>query len=292
LSAKTYTTQPFVTEGISFPESPNWWDGRLWFVDMFVQRICFADEDGSVTTVAEVPSFAGGLGRLPNGDIVVVSKEERRLMRLPAGSSTLEEYVDLTDVTEGMVNDIYVNDEGGIYVGNYGAADTSGRETRELELPVLPTHLVYVDPDGNARRVGPEIHMPNGTVERSDGTLVVAASYGNRLHELKVEPDGDLIDAGILVELDESVMPDGICIDAEGGVWVCSPEAGSDAVRFDTDGEVTARIEKVGATACRLGGADGRTLFLLGATADDLADIREGRSRGYVRTATVDVPAP
>ena len=47
------------------------------------------DEDGNAETIVEVPQRPSGLGWLPDGRLLVVSMQDRRLMRLdPVGSSS------------------------------------------------------------------------------------------------------------------------------------------------------------------------------------------------------------
>ena len=62
-------------------------------------------------------------------------------------------------------------------------------------------------------------------------------------------------------------FPDGIAIDEDDGVWLASP-AFDRFIRVIAGGEVTATIDTPGrhAIACEVGGADGRTLFMLTAT--------------------------
>ena len=61
--------------------------------------------------------------------------------------------------------------------------------------------------------------------------------------------------------------PDGIALDAEGGVWA-SMTLAHQFERIVDGGTVTDRIDMAGRTAiaCALGGPEGRTLFLLSST--------------------------
>ena len=57
-------------------------------------------------------------------------------------------------------------------------------------------------------------------------------------------------------------VPDGICLDAEGAVWIADPLHNA-VVRVADGGEVLdRRHDRQGAFACELGGDDGRTLFV------------------------------
>ena len=65
-----------------------------------------------------------------------------------------------------------------------------------------------------------------------------------------------------------SVAPDGICLDAEGALWVADG-LGNRALRVRPGGEIVAEVSTgdTGVYATALGGDDGHTLFLCTAPA-------------------------
>jgi sugar lactone lactonase YvrE len=84
--------------------------------------------------------------------------------------------------------------------------------------------------------------------------------------------------------------PDGLALDAEGGIWAGYPLA-REFRRVLPGGEVTDRIstgERM-AIACVLGDDDRRTLFLLSA-ADWSAKALHGKRTGIVEKVRVRVP--
>jgi len=125
------------------------------------------------------------------------------------------------------------------------------------------TVLVYVAPDGTARAVAGDLQFPNGAVITPDGgTLIVAETYGRRLTAFDIAADGSLQRRRVWAELGK-LAPDGICLDAEGAIWVASPRS-NEFVRVLEGGGITERIAcDRAAIACALGGDDGRRLFLL-----------------------------
>jgi len=86
----------------------------------------------------------------------------------------------------------------------------------------------------------------------------------------------------------EGALPDGIALDAEGGVWVASPISGA-CLRVVEGGKVTDKIEVENqAFACTLGGPDRKTLFI--ATAKDSHPVSSRQSRtGRIETIQVKV---
>ena len=84
--------------------------------------------------------------------------------------------------------------------------------------------------------------------------------------------------------------PDGICLDAEGAVWVADP-IGARVFRVAEGGDVTDSIAFDGVipVACVLGGDDRRTLFMCVA-ADWKRDIVTASRTGRIDACTVRVP--
>jgi sugar lactone lactonase YvrE len=258
--SRAVMTSPFLLEpfisGLAFPESPRWHEGALWFSDFYDRRVCRVGSDGRIETIVEVPGQPSGLGWLPDGRLLVVSMNDRRLLRLDAGG--LVEAADLSALAPAPCNDMLVDGRGRAYVGNFGF-DLQHR------APFAAAPLILVESGGRAHVVADDMHFPNGMVVTPDGrTLIVAESYGQRLTAFDVMEDGSLACRRVWAQLEgKGVGPDGICLDAQGAVWMASPVT-REVLRVLEGGEVTHRIPTAGqAVACMLGGADRRTLFVL-----------------------------
>jgi sugar lactone lactonase YvrE len=116
----------------------------------------------------------------------------------------------------------------------------------------------------------------------------VGESFGARLTAFDVASDGSLSNRRVWAQLDKAV-PDGICLDAEGAVWVASPMSG-EVLRVREGGEVTERIRvATQAIACMLGGPRRTTLFVC--TSESLMgdDCRAKRS-AKIEVVEVEVP--
>jgi sugar lactone lactonase YvrE len=269
-----------VLTGLSFPEGPRWRDGRVWFSDFYTHRVIAVAPDGRAETIAEVPQQPSGLGWTPDGTLLVVSMLDRRLLRLKNGK--LEVVADLAAHAGGPCNDMVVDATGRAYVGNFGFDRHRGEAPRA-------TCLIRVDPDGRVTRAAEDMHFPNGSIITPDGkTLIVAETIAHRLTAFDIAADGTLANRRVFAAID-GCFPDGICLDAEGAVWVTDAR-GHRILRVFAGGRI-ARTISMGerhAFACMLGGADRKTLYLCTCTASgpDVAAAREGR----IERIAVDVP--
>ena len=136
---------------------------------------------------------------------------DRRVLRFDG--KALHLYADLSALATGLCNDMVVDAAGRAYVGNFGY-------DRHNDAPPRDTRIIRVDPDGRAASVGDELIFPNGMVITPDGrTLIVAETFAHRLTAFDVGADGALANRRLFAALD-GVFPDGICLDAEGAVWV------------------------------------------------------------------------
>ncbi|MBW2314853.1 MAG: SMP-30/gluconolactonase/LRE family protein [Deltaproteobacteria bacterium] len=270
-------------DGLAFAEGPRWRDGKLWFSDMHQDVVMTVDLDGKNERIVDVPEQPSGLGWLPDGRMLVVSMKDRRLLRLdPEG---LVEVADLSAHATWHCNDMVVDEAGRAYVGNFGSEIHGGSDgTPE------PTVLCRVDPDGTVAVAARDLMFPNGTVITPDGhTLIVGETFAARLTAFDLDPStGDLSNRRVWAPL-RGAVPDGICLDAEGAIWVASPVS-REVQRVAEGGEVLDRVKVENqAYACMLGGDDGQTLFVCTA-ADSDPGICRATPTGRIEIARVDAP--
>ena len=291
------TPPPFtlLLDGGAFFESPRWRDGRLWVSDFFGHRVLAVDPDGHAQTVVEVPGQPSGLGWLPDGRLLVVSMRDRRVLRRE-GDGTLVLHAELSRFAGGPCNDMVVDGQGRAWVGNFGFDLAGGGTPRS-------TVLVRVAADGGVEVVAEHLWFPNGSVVTPDGTtLIVGESYAARLSAFTIQPDGALADRRVWARFERSpapagaldppppVAPDGCCLDAEGARRVADA-SGRRVLRVREGGAIVQQIatDPMGAYACMLGGADGRTLFVCVAPGYDEQACRAARA-SQVWAMRVEVP--
>ena len=245
--------RPFLT-GLAFPESPRWHDGALWFSDFYTHEVQRVDMMGHRSTVVTVHGQPSGLGWLPDGRLMLVSMTDRKLMRLDG--SQLTQVADLSELAPFHCNDMVVDAKGRAYVGNFGF-DFAARHAPRA------TGLILVHPDGQSRVVASDLLFPNGAVITPDQrTLIIAESFGSRLTAFDIASDGSLSQRRVWAAL-VNAAPDGICLDAEGAIWLASPTS-REVLRVLEGGKVTHRVATQGqAVACMLGGPQRCTLFVL-----------------------------
>ena len=272
--------EPFIG-GVDFGEGPRWHDGRLWFSDFYQHAVKAAAPDGSVEIVVEVPGQPSGLGWMPNGDLLVVSMLDRRVMRYDGAG--LREHADLSPIATAHCNDMTVDAHGRAYVGNFGF-DLHGGED------VCPATLALVQPDGSVEAAADNLLFPNGAVITPDGaTFIVGESFAGQFTAFDITADGRLENRRLWAAV-PGTIPDGCCLDAEGGIWYADA-VGRAAQRVTEGGDITHRVEtELHCFAVMLGGDDARTLFLVTAPGSHPDEV-QGLGQGRIETVTVEIPA-
>ncbi|MFI5953902.1 SMP-30/gluconolactonase/LRE family protein [Cryptosporangium sp. NPDC051539] len=241
-------------DGLRFAESPRWRGDRLWFSDIFADRVMTVDGSGRAEVVVDV-ARPSGLGFLPDGRLLIVTLAEPSVLRLePTGDVVV--HADLSGLAVGGLNDMVVDAQGRAYVGSMGThASTAPRPVDADGVVIL------VEPDGRARVVADRLDAPNGPVLLDDGrTYVVAEFPAQRLTAFDRAPDGSLSGRRLWADL-APASADGIAADPAGGIWCASPWT-SDCRRVVEGGEVVDVVDFSGRMplACAVGGG---TLFVL-----------------------------
>jgi sugar lactone lactonase YvrE len=274
-----------VMEGLAFGEGPRWHEGRLFFSDQHAHQVLALDPSGTVEEIVRVEQQPSGLGWTPEGRLLIVSMLDRRLVcfdKERSDGARLTEVADLSSLATFHCNDMVVDTDGRAYVGNFGFDLDAGERPR-------PANIVLVEPDGSARVAADDLMFPNGTVITPDGrTLIVAETAASRLTAFTIEADGSLADRRVWAQL-VGAVPDGICLDAEGAIWMACPIT-SRCLRVAEGGEILEEIATgQAAFACMLGGHDRRTLYICTSVLDGSA-VTVARRPGRILARGVDVP--
>lgn len=234
--------------------------GNLWFTDAQRGTVHRADLDGRVTTVIENRSV-GGLVFHANGGIILSG---------PNVAHWKEGAFQILLQRDGVssFNDLHTDAAGCIYVGSIRATDLSN-------LRVAPTatgELYRIETDGHVTELYDNVGVSNGIGLSPDGRMlyhVDTTSRGLWVH--KIGDTGELFDrTHIGAELFKKGLPDGMCVDAQGNLWVAHV-AGYRVVKMDPQGTFLDQIEVPAraVTSCAFGGSDYGDLYIVSADNTD-----------------------
>lgn len=294
--------------GLYFGEGPRWHENKLWFSDFYSHKVMTLDENNSLETVCEVPNQPSGLGWLPNGDLLIVSMLDRKILRFSEGSISV--HADLSEYVAHKCNDMVVGRDGTAYVGNFGMGD-AGESLNS-------THLMIVKSDGTVLKGPDNLLFPNGTVITEDGkNLIIGETLGAKLTSFDIEDNGELTNRKLwartsplfslliikflssmgfdLSKVDFSKysknlhVPDGICLDEKNGIWIASPTTKA-VVRIEKGGNITDTINTPkGAFACMLGGKERKTLYVIISNSSDPEEA-QASPEGEIHSIEVEIP--
>lgn len=269
-----------LVDGIGFPEGLRWRDGELWFSDYVSRAVLSLDSQNRLTKRAFIPGQPSGIGFPPEGGFLVVSMMDNLLISVGDAGASIR--ARLGDVVVGHANDLAVDGQGRAYVGATGFNFYGGHE----QAP--PSPLALVEPDGGVRAITPGLLGANGMQFSADGrTLVIVESFARRVIAFDVAQDGALSNQRLFAEVDGGI-PDGLCLDVSGAVWVA---CGSRFLRLREGGEVVEAIDAPGrwAVDCALGGPDRKTLYC-GTSDTDFERHARGEDRGAIEAVMVSTP--
>jgi sugar lactone lactonase YvrE len=262
--------------GLRMGESPRWHDGRLWVCDWVAGEVLSYDEAGDRRIELTMTGLPFSVDWLPDGRTVLTSSEG---VVTADPNGTLAAY----GATGQGWNEIVVDPRGNTFVNAAGFDLMGGEEPK-------PGYVWVVRPDGSSAEVAGDLWFPNGMAVTADGaTLIVAESYGHCLTAFDIHDDGTLGNRRVWADLGDAA-PDGICIDTEGAVWYADVPH-RQCVRVAEGGEVLEVVKADrGCFACMLGGADGRTLYVVATEWGGTSGIGQGEPSGQLLTHRAPAP--
>lgn len=258
-------------------EGPVWsdsWGGLRW-VDMHAGDCLFLNSAGDVERqhVAEV--LAALRPRRDGGAILAVG----RGFAFEEPDGTVRHGIDLWSDRSVRMNDGGCDPDGRFYCG------TMAYDARP-EAAVLHR----LDPDGSTRIVLDGVTISNGLEWSPDGSQCYYVDSPTQRVDVFDYLAGQLHSRRPFVEIPaECGMPDGLTVDAEGGVWVAL-YGGSAVRRYTSDGKLDEVVE-VGArqvTACALGGSSLDQLYIT--TSRESLQAGDDAAAGALFRADVGVP--
>lgn len=269
-------TDPRILQSaLGFIEGPVWHDGELRLVSISRGSVVTLDADGTILRERQIGGGPNGLA--VSGETMFVAQNGGIFGasgKAQAGIQVIRD--DEVSTIGGHIftapNDLCFGPDGRLYVSD-------PLTDRALTEPVEGC-VIACDPRTGASEVVIEgRHFPNGLAfDATGGSFYLAQTY-ERLVEKFAWRDVGLESQGVLCRLANG-RPDGMAIDVEGHLWVCTPGTGGIEV-FTREGAAVRRID-FGAgtmtTNCCFGGEDMRDMFVTAA------------GIGSVLTFRVDVP--
>ncbi|TFV88063.1 SMP-30/gluconolactonase/LRE family protein [Blastococcus sp. CT_GayMR20] len=241
-----------VTDAVAFhAEGPVWsasWGGLRW-VDMLAGDVLSLGCDGSVrrTHVGDVAAVV----RPRRGGGAVIAVERGFALEDPDGNLTTLDPV-WTDPSVRM---------------NEGGCDPDGRfwcGSMAYDQRPGGAALYRLDPDGSVHGVLDGVTVSNGLEWSPDGSLAYYDDTAtHRTDVFDYHPDAGLTGRRPFVQFPDDGNPDGLTVDAEGGVWVALFGGGA-VHRYRPDGVLDEVVEVPSAqvTACTFGGPRLEQLFI------------------------------
>jgi sugar lactone lactonase YvrE len=255
-------------------EGPVWsprWGGLRW-VDMLRGDVLQLAEDGSVART-HVDDVAAAL-RPRRGGGAVIGVRRGFALEDPDGSVT-----HLPELWSG--DDVRMNE---------GTCDPDGRflcGTMAYDERPGAGSLFRLDPDRTVTVVLEGVTISNGLEWSPDGTRAYYVDTPTReISVFDYDGAGELHDRRPFASVD--AMPDGLTVDADGGVWVALYD-GRAVQHFGPDGTRGAqvRVPEGRVTACTFGGEDLDRLFIT--TSREGLSPAEEPSAGSLHLADVGV---
>lgn len=233
-------------------EGPIWWPrlAQLRCVDMLAGDVLTFADDGEPTRTATGSPVAACLRPRATGGAILAGERE----------VWLADRDDLTDLRRCSADLV----PAGVRF-NDGGCDLAGRfycGTMAYDRTPGAGALYRIDPHAGSAEV---VHAP---VTISNGLawcpINQVAYYIDTVTRTIFKTDPDVLDLVPFVTVPETdFWPDGLCLAADGGVWVALNGAGK-VVRYNTQGIRDAEIQVAAAqvTACTFGGPDLTTLYI------------------------------
>lgn len=269
--------------GLSYPESPRWHNGRLWVSDVHAFAVKSIGRAGDTRVEVDLPGRPAGLGFLPDGRLLIAGALDRRLWAWDG--TRLDLVADLARWTSGLLNDMAVDSRGRAFIGDTGFNLMAGEPARAGRVLLVDATTAIPHP----RVLADDVCFPNGAAISDDGRRYwLCETIAQRVSVFDLDADAVPTARRVLIELPD--LCDGLCLDANGSVWVALLRRG-EFWHVTASGEVDRVVAADGrlAVACVLGGSTRTDLYLCSADTT-MNELAQGRSRGLIHVLPVPVP--
>ncbi len=251
--------------------------GNLYFSDVTNGGVFRRSPSGGIETVVPKRRGVGGIALHAAGGIVISGKN---ICHVKDGATRV---LFARDDVPGW-NDLFTDAKGRVYTGSM-LTSPFGPSDAERKLG----DCFRIDGEGRATVLYGGVSLSNGIGFSPDGRRIYHSDTARSLvlvHEL--DADGN---AKALTPIRVEGGPDGLAVDAEGGIWVALYGEGA-VLRFEPDGSPDRRVDVPAraVTSLCFGGSDLRDLYVV--SADNTDDPARAGSIFRTRSDIAGLPAP
>ncbi|MEV6104517.1 SMP-30/gluconolactonase/LRE family protein [Streptomyces sp. NPDC051940] len=260
-------------------EGPTWDPDRqrLLWVDILGFRVHTYDPVSGRRTVLATEQHVGAAKPRAGGGIVVNLRDGVGAYDEAGAFSWLHH----DPVPGRRGNDAAVAPDGALWAGTMRYDEAPGGGT-----------LIRLGADGTAVTVLDDVAVSNGTGWSPDGSLMYYADSPTGRIDVFDTDGPKAVNRRPFARIEQGAgFPDGLCVDAGGGVWVALWDGGA-VRRYTPDGALdrTVRVPVARPTACAFGGRDLTDLYITTAAIGDRAPL--SGSLLVVRDAGRGLPQP
>ncbi|MGF1598972.1 MAG: SMP-30/gluconolactonase/LRE family protein [Acidimicrobiales bacterium] len=254
--------------------------GALYFSDVTHGGVFRRSVDGAVENLVPDRGRVGGIALHVDGGLVLSGPD---VVHWNDGDVR----VLLHDAEVGHWNDLQPDAEGRVLVGSVRT------DLFTSDAPKVAGECVRIELDGSATVLYDGVEVSNGIGFSPDGsTLYHSDSTTKGLWVHDVTADGTVADRRHIGRAAfERGIPDGMCVDADGNLWVAHV-GGRRVAKLDPGGELIDEIPvpAKAVTSVAFGGPDHDELYIV--TADNLDDADKKGSIFRTRPGVAGVPTP
>ncbi|MBF4552511.1 SMP-30/gluconolactonase/LRE family protein [Corynebacterium suicordis] len=256
-----------ITDSITYHgEGPVWFprEGVLHWVDMLAGDVLTLTSSGNVTR-KHVGAIAAAVRPRRDGGAVIGVERGFALMDSAGEITTLPEVWSSKKI---RMNEGGCDPDGRFYCGSMAYDQTPGA-----------AKVFRLSPDGSVDIVLEGVTVSNGLEWGPDGTLAYyndTATFSVSVFDYSLE--NGLHNRRTLTTIADSGRPDGLTVDAEGGIWTAIANQGA-MHRYSPEGKLdqVINLPATKVTACTFGGANLDELYIT-TSREDLPEGEEPRA--------------
>jgi sugar lactone lactonase YvrE len=287
---REFVAEPCTTDLYYLGESCRWDEvrGELYWVDLDAGRFFRATADATRVDIIATYEVAGTLSAMaPMRDRregwIVATNQSIAILDTNGQLRVLDAPEEVR-ASRVRMNDAAADPWGAFWFGSmaYDAEPGSGNLFRYAETTGTETVLRGLT-------------VSNGLGWSPDRRVMYFADSGpSVVYAFDVDDDGGVASQRTLIQLDHESEgdPDGLCVDAEGALWV-AVWGGSEVRRYSAAGEWIARVSLPTSqpASCAIGGTNGTTLYVTTAREDmSLEQLERESEAGRIFGVDVGVP--